>query len=280
MHFALIAAVALAVRLALWPFATTDTADATDRVWLAWQWLDDPEVIAGGAWAPLHFYLMAPVLWATEDPVYAPIALHIALAVATTLIVYRFCTREFGDRRAALVAALVFALSPVAIRNSLMALSEGPFVFFLALCLLFLSRTRSATGARQDALLAGLALTLACMLRYEGWMLLPFLAMLLWRRRDLLPWFLAAAVLYPAFQMADHTWQYGDPLHSFRWSAHWELDLMGRAADVALAERVREVLRLAWFTVKGMTPLVAGLAACGAALAVLKRSPQAFWLLP
>ncbi len=181
LDIALIFGVALGVRLALWPLATTETADATTRVWMAWDWLSHPTLITHGVWGPLHFYLMAPVLWWFQDPVAPPIALHIILASLTPIVVYFFTRQEFDGRRASLIVGLVFALYPVAVSNSLMALSETPFILFLATCVLFLARARGPSGRALDALIAGLSLTLACMLRAEGWMLIPFLAVLLWR---------------------------------------------------------------------------------------------------
>ena len=54
-----VAALALSVRLAALPFATTDGSNPAARVWIAWKWLDDPNVITHGVWGPLHFYLLA-----------------------------------------------------------------------------------------------------------------------------------------------------------------------------------------------------------------------------
>jgi F-type H+-transporting ATPase subunit delta len=109
LHIALIFGVALGVRLALWPLATTETADATTRVWMAWDWLSHPTLITHGVWGPLHFYLMAPVLWWFQDRVAPPIALHIILASLTPIVVYFFTRQEFDGRRASLIVGLVFA---------------------------------------------------------------------------------------------------------------------------------------------------------------------------
>jgi hypothetical protein len=279
LDLALIFGVALGVRLALWPLATIELADAVSRVWITWHWLSHPTLIAHGLWGPLHFYLMAPVLWWFQDPVVPPVAVHVALASLTPIIVYLFTKHEFGGRRASLIVAVVFALYPVAIRTSLETLSEAPFVFFLAICLLFLARARGPQGRTPDALIAGLSLMLACMLRYEGWMLIPFLAALLWRQPRLMVAFAAVALIHPVSWMIGNAIHSGDPFYSFSYAAHYERDLQGRSA-MPVGARVRSVLMLVWLTAKGMIPLVAVATACGAGLAVLHRTRQAIWLLP
>ncbi len=91
--------------------------------------------------------------------------------------------------------------------------------------------------------------------------------------------FAGVALIHPVFWMISSYIDTGDPLYSFAWSSHWERDAMGRS-DLPIGDRVRAVLVLVWFTVKGMTPLVAVPAALGAGLAVVHRSRQALWLLP
>jgi Dolichyl-phosphate-mannose-protein mannosyltransferase len=276
---ALVFLVALGVRLALWPLATIELADSVSRVWIAWRWLSDPTLITHGVWGPLHFYLMAPALWWFQDPIAPPVAVHIAVASLTPIVVYLFTRHEFGGRRASLIVALVFALYPVAVRTSLQTLSEAPFILFLAICLLFLARARGPRGRALDALIAGLSLTLACMLRYEGWMLIPFLAVLLWRRPRLMLMFTGMALIHPIFWMIGNQINSGDPFYGFNWASHYERIAQGRSVR-PIGARDRSVLELAWFTVKGMIPLLAIPIALGAGLAVVHRSRQALWLLP
>ena len=138
-------------------------------MWIAWGWLSEPEFITHGFWGPLHVYLIALSMAFVPDPVVPPIVLHVLFSVGTPILLYFFTKNEFGIHRASLFVSLAYVFYPLAVQNSLMALSEGPFIFFLVLCLLLLSIARQDRGSWKHALGAGIALTLAGMLRYEGW---------------------------------------------------------------------------------------------------------------
>ncbi|UCG75721.1 MAG: hypothetical protein JSV95_13585, partial [Gemmatimonadota bacterium] len=62
-------------RVLFLPDATTDGGDPVSRVWRTMRWLEDPHLITHGEWGPLHYYLMAPVLWIWPDPVHATVGL-------------------------------------------------------------------------------------------------------------------------------------------------------------------------------------------------------------
>jgi hypothetical protein len=80
--------IALGARLLALPFSVFDSGDSATRVWLAWQWLENPYVITDGVWGPLHFYMLAAMLSLWPDPVWAPIALHVALGSLVPVVVY------------------------------------------------------------------------------------------------------------------------------------------------------------------------------------------------
>ena len=197
-----IVTLALAVRLALLPLASHETLDQAARVFIAWRWADDPFLLLHGIWPPLHFLLLGTVLRLFPDPIMAPVWLHLLLGCATPAVVYLFTHRLFGSPRAALAVGVAFAIYPIAIRDSLSVLAQTPFVLLVALSMLALVNARGRTGDWRHALAAGFALTLASALRYEGWMLTPFFAVLLCRqpRRALI--FLLAAVAWPLVSMS------------------------------------------------------------------------------
>jgi len=274
-----IVALALTVRVALLPYATTDGGDAPSRVWAAWDWLSHPRLLTHGVWGPLHFYLIGLVLAVAPDPVGAPVALSLLFSVASAAVLYRFVRLEFAEPRAALLVGLTYAVYPIAIRNGVSVRSETPFVFFVLLALVALSHARGPGGSRRHAVSGGIALTLAAMLRYEAWLLIPLLAAVLWRRPKLAVLFVGCAVIHPIFWTLGNWLHSGDPLHGFTAAASWELESMGRS-------------RLAWRTltaraaaypmtiVRGMSPPVGLLCVLGAALAVRSRHRSAVWLLP
>ena len=276
---ALVLAAALAVRAALLPYASQDTLDHTVRIWIGWRWAEDPFPLLYGMWPPLHFFLVGPIVRLFDDPVHAPVLLHLAIGSATPVVLYLFTKREFGDRNAALAAGIAYALYPVAVRNSLEALAEAPFVLGLALALLALSRAREPSADWRHAAVAGLALTLAAMLRYEGWMLIPFLGLVLWPRLRLVGVFVTVSALWPVVSLAASYVHYGDALAGIHAVSSYELGAMGKA-QLPLARRAAHVAKLGVNLAAGMTPVLALFAGLGALSCLVRRSKQAAWLIP
>jgi 4-amino-4-deoxy-L-arabinose transferase-like glycosyltransferase len=207
------------------------------------------------------------------------VLLHLAIGAAAPAVVDLFTAREFGDRNAALATGIAFALYPVGILTSLEALAEAPFALLLALALLALSRAREPSADWRHAAAAGLALTVAAMLRYEAWMLTPFLGLVLWPRRRLVAAFVAAAALWPVASMAANYVHYGDPFLGLGAGSAYELQAMGKA-QLSLARRAGLPLRLVANLVAGMTPVLALLVALGALSCLVRRARQAVWLVP
>jgi len=276
---ALIAAVGVAIRLAVLPFATADGGDAVYRVWIAWSWIADPTFMPSKVWGPLHFYLIGPVIWLFSDTVVAPVALHVVFGVVAPLLMYAFTRIEFSNHRVALVVALTFAVYPILVRNSVSVRAEAPFVVFLLGAMVFLSLARKDGGAWHQAFAAGLCLTLAGMLRFEAWMLIPFLALVLWRKRRLAAVFVAAAMIFPTIWMAACTIEYGHPLASMLHSSTFELGSMGRA-DMDFEDRLRLGSLYVANLVRGLTAFVALASLAGAIIVLVKRHRSAIWIVP
>jgi 4-amino-4-deoxy-L-arabinose transferase-like glycosyltransferase len=233
-----VALLAAAIRLAVLPHATTDGGDAVYRVWIAWRWLDAPQFIPHHGWGPLHFYLIGGVLALFPDPVLPPIILHVMLGVGISLLLYVFTRLEFGSGRAALIVALTSAVYPVAVRNSVSVRSETPCALFVLAAMVFISRARKTDNGRAQAIAAGFFMTLAGMLRYEVWLLIPFFAVLFWRKRPHGLLFLAVAIIHPVIWTIVSLINTGDPFHSMNWAANWEIQAMGRSA-LEFSERLR-----------------------------------------
>src|SRR6266540_2099251 len=225
---AAVVVLALAARLSALPFATTDGGDAPSRVWAGWEWLSHPRLLTHGVWGPLHTYLIALSLSIVPDPVHSPVALSVLFSVASAAGLYWFVRLELGESRAALLVGLTYAVYPIAIRNGVSVRSETPFVFFLLLAMIGLARARGEAGAWRHAAAGGIALTLASMLRYEAWMLLPLLALPLRRRPRLMLIFAACALAHPVLWTIGNWLHSGDPFYGFTAAARWELESMGR----------------------------------------------------
>ena len=276
---ALIAAVGLAARLAVLPFATADGGDAVYRVWIAWSWIVDPTFMPSKFWGPLHFYLIGPVIWLFSDTVVAPVVLHIVFGVVAPLLMYAFTRIEFSNHRTALLVALTFAVYPILVRNSVSVRAEAPFVAFLLGAMVFLSLARRDSGTWHQAFAAGLCLTLAGMLRFEAWMLIPFLALVVWRDRRLAAVFVAAAMIFPTIWMVACTIEYGHPLASMLHSSTFELQSMGRA-DLGFEDRLKRGSLYMAKLVRGLTAFVALASLAGAIIVLVKRHSSAIWIVP
>ncbi len=277
---AVLIAVALAARLAFLPFATLDDGDTAYRIWFAWLWSDDPFLITNGLWGPLHLYLIGATMWLWPDPVWAPIVLHIAIGAVTPLVMYRWTLELFRSDRAAMAAGLIMAVYPAAIGVSLGPLSEAPFMLSLGLALLYLTRACRPEGSIQDAALAGLAMTLASMLRYEAWVLLPFLAVLLLRHPRRAAAFTSIALIHPVFWMIGNEIAYGDALRGLTATAKWRLEVLGHEPNLGFAPSARRLWRFVRMTALGLTLPVSLLIAAGVIRVLVHRRAESAWLIP
>jgi len=272
--------IALLVRTLALPLAAFDDADAATRIWIGWSWLEHPTFMPSTVWGPLHFYLIGLMLRAWPDPVWAPAVLHVIIGALVAPVVYQLTLEIFGWGRAALLTGLAFALYPAAVASSLFALSETPFMLFLALGLLFLVRAHRPTGTVRDAILAGIAIGLSSMVRFESWLLLPFLTLPLIRRPKLLTAFLVPALVHPVIWMIASAVVSHDPLHSFTWASHWERDVNGRAQLVSLAWSARQIWNFLRATQAGLSPPLCLLIAFGVIWCLWRHRAQAIWLVP
>src|SRR5262249_24572905 len=274
-----VGAVALGARLAVLPFATSDGGDAPSKVWMASEWLSHPQLLTHGVWGPLHTYLIALALWIVPDFVRGPVRLSLMFPVAGAVAMYWFLRTEFESRHAALLVGLTYAVYPIAIRNGVSVRSETPFAFFLLLGMIAVARLRARNGSVGLAAAAGPGLTLASMLRYEAWMLIPIFALLVPRSPRLLAVFLACAVLHPIFWMIGNWFHTGDPFNGFTAAANWELESMGRAQ---LDHRLLFFRAITYSLVilEGMSLPIGLICVGGATIALIKRQRCVIWLLP
>ena len=281
-HVLLVCLLGLALRLAFLPFVKITEADAISRTFAAWRWLSRPEFITHGVWGPLHTYLIALALAIMPDAAIAPALMTILFGVATAVPLY-LLTREQFSENGALFVALAYLFYPVAVRNSLMAVSEIPFGFFAVCAFLFVSRARRESGTIVQALFAGLFLTLAAALRYEAWALIPLFALFLLRKPGALLAFFITSLCFPVFWMIGSFVHYDDPLLGVNAAAHWQIDIEG------VNERLRFQTVLAragfypWNLFFGLTPIVSAMTIIGVFLCASQkaiRKKLLLWLVP
>lgn len=276
---AIVIAVALAVRLLLVPYASQDTNDHASRIFIAWRWAEEPFLFLHGRWPTLHFMLVGPVIRLFDDPLRAPVLLHVFIGSLLPGVLYAFTAREFRVARAALAVGLCVALYPIAVRTSLEVLAQAPFSLCLALTLLALSKAREADASSGYAIAAGIALTLGTQLRTEGWALIPLFALTLWPHRHKMLLFAAVAAVGPVAAMVANGLYYGQPLFPLTEASDIMRNDVG-AAHFSFADRIHQPLALLSGFVTGMTPLFALCAGIGAVACVVRRQTQARWLIP
>jgi hypothetical protein len=179
---ALLIAAALIPRLVVLPINENFHGDAVARTELAERWAANPRWISSfkdGAYqfGPLHLYTVGTALWVWPDRENAGRAVSLLFGVLSVVPLY-FLTRRLFGWKAGLAAGLGFAAWGMHVQMSTTASSEA-LALFLVLCVL-----HYYARAREDGLLgslfkAGVFVNLACATRYEAWLLIPLLGVLL-----------------------------------------------------------------------------------------------------
>jgi len=165
----------------------------------------------GTVWLPLPHLLMAPLTandWLWRTGLAGTVVGIPSLALAAVAV---FLLLRDAGRLPAAVGTAIFATNP-----NLLYLAATPMTEVLSLCTTLWAVYLALHSKRP--LLAGFIATLACLTRYEAWFLLPFLAIVMWRRlglRAALVFSLAAGT-GPAWWLAHNWWFYGDALEFYR----------------------------------------------------------------
>jgi len=278
-------ALALLVRLTLFPFAENKQADAPIRALLAEHMNGDPAAAADPRgfrqFGPLPIEVMRPFMaWTGETRV----ASRVPSLLAGVLAFFPFfaLARRFGaSATAQTLAGAALALAPLHVQVSTTAATEALYLLFL---LLMLVRLHDAVAKRRrlDFLLAGLFGSLAAVTRYDMWLSLPFggVAVLVLGPRDRralgdVALFLGAAALLPLAYLAWSLKAAGDPFffahHIAKDHAQLAAAATGRLGPVAA--RARQVAIWLISFAAAMTPLpFFGLAG---APAIWRRAPAA-----
>jgi 4-amino-4-deoxy-L-arabinose transferase-like glycosyltransferase len=199
-----LAAGVILLKLLLLPFAQTVDADAVTRTFLSEDWLNNPAWITNSDWGPFHFYLTGAMLAMWNNPIYAPIVLNIILSAFTLLPFYYFVKREFNST-GAFVASFFLAISPIIFRNSLMNMSETPYLLFITLTLNFLSKGFKENRV-SNFILAGLFITIAAGFRFEAWFFILLMSIIIFIKNEKINFvlFFIIALLYPATDIVTH----------------------------------------------------------------------------
>ena len=213
---------------------------------MAIAWLKDPHVIMHGVWAPLHQYFNAFALTVFPDQVWGPKLLHVIFGAMLVFPVFRLSRRHLDITTSALVA-LFISLSPVIFRNSFHSLSGIPFLFFLGYSLYWVIRASTKEGNWKEALYAGLMITVASGLRYEGWVVMTIFVIILFLNKKWINAFVfgAAAGIFPLFWMIGNYSVHGDLLHFLEGSKLWNFGAENHNARIT---DVKVMMRKVFFS--------------------------------
>jgi hypothetical protein len=132
----------------------------------------------GTVWLPLPHLLMVPFvgndsLWMTGLAGSIPSGICFVLA---GVLIFLSARRVFGDGAAGAAACLLLALNPNLLYLAAIPMTEAAFLACLAALLYSTVRFRE-TQSWGAVTAAGLAALAASMTRYEGWFLIPFVAL-------------------------------------------------------------------------------------------------------
>lgn len=176
----------------------------------------------GSVWLPLLHVLCLPfvandTLWSTGLAGTIPVAFCFVVAA---VFFYLSAREAYGAVLPAAVTLACFALNPNVLYLSSIPMTETVFFAALSIQLFALLRfRRTQTGSL--IVLAGAASICASLTRYDGWFLIPFLALgfFLFAKRNrfraaLL--FSVIASLAPLYWMAHNQWATGDALSFYR----------------------------------------------------------------
>ncbi|MBL8922202.1 MAG: glycosyltransferase family 39 protein [Myxococcaceae bacterium] len=172
-------------RLVVFPFAENTAGDAVVRAWLAHAWLEHPHLIGASSqgclqFGPLHVPLIALVEWLIGREHLAGRLLSLLFGVASALPLFALGRRLFSER-AAWWSVAAFALWPLHVQASTTAASEAVSGFLVLVAIACVARALE-TKERPLLLLGGLMLTLGAAVRYDVWLWIGLVALIVWWR--------------------------------------------------------------------------------------------------
>jgi hypothetical protein len=187
----------------------------------------DGHTLTSGFQALLGF-LLVPVFWVTDNPDLG-LRLDLALLVVVdtlTIVVLAWVAYRFAGRAAAITAAALWAVSPVAVSMALGGLETSLAIFF-AMGLVAAWIWANDTATTRRAAFAGVVAGLAVLARVDiSFLIVLLVALQLWRgpRRLLLPGAIAGAVVVAPWWIYC-TIHFGTPVPTSGAAAHRLIDV-------------------------------------------------------
>jgi 4-amino-4-deoxy-L-arabinose transferase-like glycosyltransferase len=206
--------VALVPRLLLFLTRIDVPGDGPTRAVAAYAWSRHPSVVTHGWWPPGFLYLAGPLIALVPRPLLMARLLNVTIGTLT-VVPFFVLTRSLFGSPAAFLSAVVLACLPLHAELSATGLSEASFVFEIVsgvLCLVVGCRPRVRPAVLAAALIL---LAWAGMTRYEGWILIPFVAiycLYVTRNRGLTLLVTASVTVFPIVWTLANYYYAGDAL--------------------------------------------------------------------
>ncbi len=205
-------------RLLVFPFAENVAGDAVVRSWLAHAWLQHPHLIGSSLqgcaqYGPLHFPLIALAEWVTGSEHLAGRLVSLLAGVLSALPIFALARRLFSER-AAWSSVVVLALWPLHVQASTTAASEAVSGVFVLVGVAAIARALE-TREREVLMASAFAFTLGAAVRYDVWLWIPLIAVLLWWQLGFRLAFLfgVVAASFPVAWLLGHLVDTGDLLY-------------------------------------------------------------------
>lgn len=201
----------LAAAIRIWCFSVNiDNFEfgGSDESWskinIALQWVLHPEeTVPDANFGPLHSYLIATFLYTNAEKAVL-YSRYVSLLFGVLFpVLYFYLLRDIFDRTTAFLGLFLVGLYPLHILLSTVSLPETIACFMVMSAFYLFVRFFLARGVWR-LICSAIALTFACMLRFECWLLLPFFPCYLFFARRLFKMaFLYGCVvsIFPLFWM-------------------------------------------------------------------------------
>lgn len=203
------------LRLASFFFSENAGGDALARVGLTAQWLQNPNLnLHFGVWLPMHFWMIGAMSLIVGDVELAGRLLSLILGIAS-LIAFWELAEELDGIESAIYSSILFIFYSLHIAYSVTSSCDVPYLFFVLTGLALFFRWRG-TGGYSLLCIAGFSLTFGSGIRYEAWVVIFALDLILLYRREwrALTCFALVSGVWPGFWMAYEWLTRGNPLYA------------------------------------------------------------------
>jgi hypothetical protein len=178
-----------------------------------------------------------------------------------------------------------FQFCPIVFRNSFHALAEAPFIFFVVCTLYFISELFKNKSETKNAIWAGLFLTIACGIRYEGWVFIAFLGLIIWIRSGFKNAFIFGvfSMLFPLYWMIGNYLAEGEPLYSINAANYWNTFMEGVNEQVNYFDKITRLVFFPFSLFLFLTPLLCLICVITLIYVLLKKLivwKHLIWLIP